>query len=165
MKILAKAVLLSGSALLSAGLIALPGTAFAQDAVFVLTARDVGAPSYDPIKGTRTQRRRFADLRSARRSGYRPELPRSSRRLLGVHAGRHAVDIQVAPGCQIPQRRTLQRQNHRMVDSQIQGDRKLLHDRLDREGRGDRRSDGAIRHEDAGPEHAFQSCKHVHERA
>ena len=53
MNILAKAVLLSGTALLSAGAIALPGTAVAQDAVFVLTARDVGAPSYDPIKGTR----------------------------------------------------------------------------------------------------------------
>ncbi len=53
MNYLTKAVLLSGSALVSAGLIALPGVVSAQEATFVLTARDVGAPSYDPIKGTR----------------------------------------------------------------------------------------------------------------
>ncbi|MFM9974639.1 MAG: ABC transporter substrate-binding protein [Beijerinckiaceae bacterium] len=46
---------LRGSALLSAWLfaIALPSSAMAQDATFVLPSSEVGAPSYDPIKGTR----------------------------------------------------------------------------------------------------------------
>ena len=51
----AKTFLLSGSALLSAGLfsLSLSSAAIAQDATFVMPARDVGAPSYNPIKGTR----------------------------------------------------------------------------------------------------------------
>ena len=47
----AKALLLTGSALLSVPL--LSGYVWAQDATFVLAAREVGAPSYNPIKGTR----------------------------------------------------------------------------------------------------------------
>ena len=55
MRYTAKAMLLSGSALLSAGLLSLaPGsTAMAQEAIFVMPVRDVGAPSYNPILGTR----------------------------------------------------------------------------------------------------------------
>lgn len=48
MNYLAKTALLA-----SAAFIAVPGLLAAQEATFVLTARDVGAPSYDPIKGTR----------------------------------------------------------------------------------------------------------------
>ncbi|MGL5137437.1 MAG: ABC transporter substrate-binding protein, partial [Beijerinckiaceae bacterium] len=46
-----KALLLTGSALLSAAL--LSGVAMAQDATFVMPSREVGVPSYNPIKGTR----------------------------------------------------------------------------------------------------------------
>jgi peptide/nickel transport system substrate-binding protein len=51
MRSTAKALLLTGSALLSIAL--LSGVAMAQDATFVMPSRDVGAPSYNPIKGTR----------------------------------------------------------------------------------------------------------------
>ncbi len=55
MRCTAKTLFLSGSALLSAGLFALSlsSAAMAQDATFVMPSRDVGAPSYNPIKGTR----------------------------------------------------------------------------------------------------------------
>ena len=50
-----KRTLLSGSALLAAGFLSLgsPLSASAQEAVFAVTAREVGAPSYNPIKATR----------------------------------------------------------------------------------------------------------------
>lgn len=55
MRYTANALRLTGSALLSAGLLAttLHTHVWAQDATFVMPARDVGAPSYNPIKGTR----------------------------------------------------------------------------------------------------------------
>ncbi|GFZ91548.1 peptide ABC transporter substrate-binding protein [Elstera cyanobacteriorum] len=48
MRMLSRAALLSAATILSAALPAL-----AQDAVFAVTAREVGAPSYNPITGTR----------------------------------------------------------------------------------------------------------------
>lgn len=55
MKAITKRVLLSGSAMLAAGFLTLGGSlsAIAQEAVFAVTAREVGAPSYNPIKATR----------------------------------------------------------------------------------------------------------------
>lgn len=48
MRMLSRAALLSAATILSAALPAL-----AQDAIFAVTAREVGAPSYNPITGTR----------------------------------------------------------------------------------------------------------------
>lgn len=50
-----KALFLSASTIVSATMasVGLPAVAFAQEATFVLSAREVGAPSYNPIKATR----------------------------------------------------------------------------------------------------------------
>ena len=55
MRYMAKPLSLFGSVILSTAALtlSLSPVAFAQDATFVLASDDVGAPSYDPIKGTR----------------------------------------------------------------------------------------------------------------
>jgi peptide/nickel transport system substrate-binding protein len=55
MRILPKTLLRSGTVTLSAAVLTawLPAVVMAQEATFVLSAREVGAPSYNPIKGTR----------------------------------------------------------------------------------------------------------------
>ena len=53
MYLLSKSLLLSGTILVSAFSLGLAAPAWAQDATFVMPSGDVGAPSYDPIKGTK----------------------------------------------------------------------------------------------------------------
>lgn len=53
MRYMAKTRLLARSTLLATGLLMLPGTAFSQEATFVMPSSEVGAPSYNPIKGTK----------------------------------------------------------------------------------------------------------------
>jgi peptide/nickel transport system substrate-binding protein len=59
MRTMTKAFLLSGSALLSAGLFmtSLPSAAMAQEATFALPAGELGATSYNPVTSATSIRR------------------------------------------------------------------------------------------------------------
>ncbi|WP_119166472.1 ABC transporter substrate-binding protein [Algihabitans albus] len=53
MRFTTQSLLLAGSMLVSTGLVALPSAVHGQEATFVMSAANVGTPSYDPINSTK----------------------------------------------------------------------------------------------------------------
>jgi hypothetical protein len=110
--------------------------ALAQDATFVISARENGFPTYNPIKGTKLNvaNNLIFDRLVVQDADHSFHGHLAS--LVGSISRRHDLDLQAAPRRQVPRRRALQRQGHRMVVAQVQGQRKRLHDRGHRQGGG-----------------------------